>query len=90
MYIRKKGDEDMHTQAKTWGNSQGLHLSKEILNTVNITVGDVLDVKISNGVIALAKSFRHKTLEERAMTYAGKLNLDGEFDFGEPVGREIW
>ena len=34
--------------------------------------------------------FRHRTLEERAAEYGGKLNLDGEFDWGEPVGREIW
>ena len=36
------------------------------------------------------QTFRHKTLEERAMEYEGKLNLDGEYDFGVPVGREKW
>ncbi len=36
------------------------------------------------------KQFRHKTLEERAAEYGGKLSADGEFDYGEPVGREIW
>jgi len=36
------------------------------------------------------RSFQHKTLEERAMAYDGKLNLDGEYDWGVPVGREIW
>lgn len=40
--------------------------------------------------ITLAKSFRHKTLEERASEYNGRLMLDGEYDFGEPVGREMW
>ena len=35
-------------------------------------------------------SFRHKTLEERITEYDGQHNLDGEFDWGEPVGREIW
>ena len=35
------------------------------------------------------QTFRHKTLEERAMEYDGKLNLDGEYDWGVPVGREI-
>ena len=36
------------------------------------------------------KIFVHKTLEERAAEYGGKLNLDGEYDWGEPVGREVW
>lgn len=38
----------------------------------------------------LTKPFRHKTLEERAVAYVGKFNLDGEFNFGKPVGREGW
>jgi antitoxin MazE len=29
-------------------------------------------------------------LEERAAEYNGKLMLDGEYDWGNPVGREIW
>ena len=38
--------------------------------------------------ITLAKPFRHKTLEERASEYNGRLMLDGEYDWGELVGRE--
>lgn len=34
--------------------------------------------------------FQHRTLEERAKGYEGNLNLDGEYDWGEPVGREVW
>ena len=30
------------------------------------------------------------TLEDRAAEYDGKLMLDGEYDWGEPVGREVW
>ena len=30
----------------------------------------------------------NKTLEERTEEYGGKLMLDGEYDWGEPVGRE--
>lgn len=45
---------------------------------------------VTDGGIALAKPFRHKTLEERASEYNGRLMLDGEYDFGEPVGREMW
>ena len=80
----------MQAQVKEWGNSQGIRLSKEILKSAGITVNDVLDVTTSNGVITLVKPFRHKTLEERASEYGGKLMLDGEYDWGEPVGREVW
>lgn len=45
---------------------------------------------VTDGRITLAKPFRHKTLEERASEYNGRLMLDGEYDFGEPVVREMW
>ena len=80
----------MQVQVREWGNSQGIRLSKEILKNAGIELNEVLDVSVSNGVIVLAKTFRHKTLEERAKEFGGKLNLDGEYDWGEPVGREVW
>ena len=36
------------------------------------------------------QGFRHKTLEERTEECGGILVLDTEYDWGEPVGREIW
>ena len=80
----------MQAQVKEWGNSQGIRLPKEVLRSAGIGVDDVLDVTVSNGVITLAKPFRHKTLEERAAEFDGRLILDGEYDWGEPVGREVW
>ncbi len=80
----------MHAQIKKWGNSQGIRLPKEVLNSAGITINDVLDVSVSDGVITLSKPFRHRTLEERAAEFDGRLMLDGEYDLGEPVGREGW
>ena len=80
----------MQAQVKEWGNSQGIRLPKEILKSAGIALNEILDVSVSNGVITLVKLNRHKTLEERAAEYDGKLMLDGECDWGEPVGREVW
>lgn len=80
----------MLAQVKAWGNSQGIRISKDILQKANVAVDDVLEIKVVDGIITLVKPFRHKTLEERAAEFDGKLNLDGEFDWGEPVGREGW
>ena len=41
----------MQTQVKEWGNSQGIRLPKEVLKSAGITLNEVLDVTISNGVI---------------------------------------
>ena len=80
----------MQVQLKAWGNSQGIRLPKEILQDAGITLNEVLNVTVKNGVITLTKAFAHKTLEERAVEYNGNLNLDGELDWGEPLGREVW
>ena len=80
----------MQAQVREWGNSQGIRLPKEVLKIAGISLNEVLDVVVSNGTITLVKTFRHKTLEERAAEYDGQLKLDGEYDWGEPVGREVW
>ena len=80
----------MQVQVKEWGNSQGIRLPKEVLRSAEVALNDFLDVTVSDGVITLVKSFRHKTLEERAAEFDGKLMLDGEYEWGEPVGREVW
>ena len=89
MYIPKGGNE-MQTQVKAWGNSQGIRIPKEILQTAGISLEEILDISVTNGVITLVKTIKHKTLEERAAEYNGQLNLDGEYDWGTPVGREVW
>ena len=80
----------MQAQVKEMGNSQRIRLPKDVLKNAGIALNDILDITESNGVITLVKPFRHRTLEERAAEYDGKLMLDGEYDWGEPVGREVW
>ena len=80
----------MQTQVKKWGNSQGVRLPKEVLEMAGFSLFVLLSVNVSNGVIMLTREFKHKTLEERAASFGGELNLDGEYDWGEPLGREVW
>jgi antitoxin MazE len=81
----------MEVQIKPWGNSQGIRLPKAVLNEAGFLPDDNLAVKAENGRIVLYRSPKHKTLEERAAEYGGKLNLDGEMDWrGDPVGNEVW
>ena len=80
----------MQAQVREWGNSQGIRLPNGVLRSAGISLNEILDVVVSDGTITLVKTFRHKTLEERAAEFDGKLMLDGEYDWGEPVGREVW
>ena len=50
--------------------------------------GNSQGIRLSKELLALDK--QHRTLEERAKEYGGKLGPYQEFDWGEPVGRERW
>ena len=81
----------MEVQLKPWGNSLGIRLPKAVLNEAGFQPNDTLVVKAEGGKIVLYRSFRHKSLEERAAAFNGTLNLDGELDWrGDPVGNEVW
>lgn len=80
----------MITQVKAWGNSQGIRLSKEVLTLAGIQNDDYLDVELIDGTIVLKKTFKHRTLEERAEEFEGKVGPYDEFDWNAPVGRERW
>lgn len=44
----------------------------------------------STNIIKERESYPHKTLEERATQFGGELHLEAEYDWGEPVGEEVW
>ena len=81
----------MQTQVKPWGNSQGIRLSKELLALAGIKDNDLLEIELIEGGIVLKKTKKeHRTLEERAKEFGGRLGPYEEFDWGDPKGRERW
>lgn len=80
----------MITQVKTWGNSQGVRLSKEILEMAGIRTNDFINIEVVDRNIVISKTFKHRTLEERAAEFQGQLGPYEDFDWGSPAGRERW
>lgn len=81
----------METQLVKWGNGQGIRIPKLILQELDIKVNDTLSMEVRGEQIIIEKvKFKHRSLEERARTYGGKLGPYTEFDWGEPKGREVW
>lgn len=73
---------------RAWGNSQGIRISKKVMEKLDLKVSDVLDVTVENNTLVLRKSFEHKTFEERLAEYNGEISVE-PFDWGEPAGKEI-
>jgi antitoxin MazE len=86
------GGFDMVTKIQKWGNSQGLRLSKQLLEDVNISVGDNVDVSTSDGLIVISPTRRvrgKQNLQELISLIPEGYEAE-ELDWGEPVGKEIW
>ena len=80
----------MQLTLKQWGNSNGILLPKELMNRAGIKQNDTLEAEVVDGRIILTPGFRHRSLSERISEYGGKLELSEEYDWGEPVGSEVW
>lgn len=80
----------MQTQVVKWGNSQGIRIPKGILEELSVRNNDFLNISVKENKIILEKTFQHRTLEERAEQYGGKLGPYTEFEWEEPEGRELW
>ncbi len=87
----------MEIQLVKWGNGQGIRIPKLILQELDIRVNDTLSMEVrvsmevrGEQIIIEKVKFKHRSLEERARAYGGKLGPYTEFDWGEPKGREVW
>lgn len=43
----------MTAKISKWGNSQGLRVPKDIMDTLNLNIGDNVDIKIENGKVII-------------------------------------
>ena len=79
----------MTTRIQKWGNSQGVRISKEILDTVNWNENEEILVFVKGGRIILEKSKKKKNIKELFADYDEKYEPE-EIDWGEPQGDEVW
>jgi len=82
----------MITKVQKWGNSQGLRLSKQLLEDAHIRIGDEVNVAVQDSVIVIrsARPFRGKHTLVELVAGLPKNYKDEELDWGKPVGREAW
>jgi antitoxin MazE len=82
----------MHTKIQKWGNSQGLRFPKHILQEARIDVGDKLNIFVNNGKIIIEplNNIKNKYTIKELVSKMPKNYSSGEFDWGNPVGKEEW
>ena len=78
----------MSTVAK-WGNSLAIRIPKNIADKINLKEGTAIAIDVSDNNIVITPKKLKYTLEE-LLAGASSEDFDGEYDWGEPVGEEIW
>lgn len=83
----------MQTTIVKWGNSQGIRLPKFLLDSVNLTDNDTVEVTATDDTIIIKKSEskrKRETIQEIFADYDGGFFQTEEIDWGKPQGNEIW
>lgn len=82
----------MITKVRSWGNSQGLRLSKRVLQEARISAGDEVALSVRDGVIVIvpARRVRGGCDLSKIVALIPPGYLPEEVDWGQPVGREAW
>lgn len=72
-----------------WGNSLAVRLPRDLAAELKLAEGAELDAKVTNGTLRVVPVRRRRTIKEltKGMT-PGKGSA--EFDWGPPVGKEVW
>lgn len=80
------------SKVQKWGNSQGLRLSKQLLDQAEIGVGDEVEIVVGDNQILLKKAIRSKLKYDikELVAQIPKGYKAKEVSFGAAVGKEEW
>ena len=81
----------MQVTIQKWGNSQGIRIPKAFLDALGMMENDLVELSRVNDniVITKVKTEKELTLDDIFAGYDGDRAAE-EFDWGAPVGKEVW
>jgi len=77
------------TQVVGWGNSQALRIPREMLDALQISEGDEVEMVVEKGHLTVRPLNPKLTLESLVAAITPE-NRHKEIDWGRPVGNEVW
>ena len=85
------GDDFMQATIQKWGNSQGIRIPKAFLEALGMMENDLVELSRVDDHIVIKKAKKESklTLEQIFKDYEGESTAE-EFDWGAPVGKEVW
>ena len=83
----------MTTKIQKWGNSLAMRLPKELANNFNLKAGSQVTFITSKDSFSVQPQIKVKISKytlEGLVKGITKKNRHKEFDWGKPMGKEIW
>jgi len=85
----------MQTSIVNWGNSQGIRLPKLLLDSVNLSSNDAVEVRTVGEQIIITKAKTpdkqpRKSIQELFEGYDETFFQTEEAQWGKPQGEEVW
>jgi antitoxin MazE len=72
-----------------WGNSLGIRIPQPVASKVGFTAGTMVSIEVVNDMIVISPTRKKYSLDELLEGVTPEL-IGGEYDWGEPVGKEVW
>jgi len=83
----------MTARTEKWGGAACIQLPEAILDEVSMQEHDPIELVVEDNRIVIRKAGRRKragkSLEERFKDYGGDYRPE-EYDWGKPMGKEVW
>ena len=79
----------MTTKYQKWGNSLAVRIPDEFAENLNWRAGSVVGFKQIGDKLTIVSGHPKYTLEQMVKGI-NKKNCHKEFDWGKPMGKEIW
>ena len=80
----------MRAKITKWGNSLSLRIPKSFALNANLRQNRLVDLSVEKKRIIITPVNEEEYSLKEFLDQVTESNLHGEFDTGEPVGKEIW
>ena len=80
----------MQIKVQKWGNSLAVRIPKAIAAQVSVTENSIVEISVDKNAVVFKRAKGKRLRLRDLVSGITKENMHSEFEWGAPVGKEIW